>query len=117
MTAKRLYATATEARWAVDDAAYADGRQPDLHVWLGAICDEAECYCGVQMPLDEDGQPRLTFEEWIEYHDRVLLDTLDADERAYAEAAELARASSPEPTGPLTDDEIAAVRRLLDGAQ
>lgn len=76
----RLYATAEEARAAVDDAAYAEGGQPDPHTWLGAICEEAECYCGVQMPLNDDGSPRLTFEEWIEYHDRVLLAALAADE-------------------------------------
>ena len=76
----KLYETAEEARQEIDRAAYADGKQPHPHTWLGGICEEAECYCGVQMPLDDKGQPELTFEEWIEYHDRVLMDRLDADE-------------------------------------
>ena len=84
----RLYATAEEARRAVDDAAYADGGQPDPHTYLGGISDEAECYCGIQMPLNEDGSPRLTFEEWIEYHDEVQMRTLETDATLYAESDE-----------------------------
>lgn len=88
MNPERLYATAGEARWAIDAAAYAEGGQPHPHTWLGAICEEAECYCGVQMPLGDDGKPKLTFEEWIDYHDGVLLRALENDAASYADSDE-----------------------------
>jgi hypothetical protein len=69
----RLYSTAEEARRAVDDAAFAVGEVTHPHTYLGGISDEAECYCGLRMPLDENGAPSLTFEEWIDYHDGAVL--------------------------------------------
>ena len=37
------------------------------------------------MPLNADGTARLTFEEWIDYHDKAQMDLLDRDRQQWEE--------------------------------
>ena len=55
------------------------------------------CACGVEMPLTDSGDPALTFEEWIEYHDDALERALEQDAQQYEEEGRWMRPVDPPP--------------------
>jgi hypothetical protein len=62
--------------------------------------DLLACTCGVEMPLTDSGEPALTFEEWIEYHDDALDRALERDAQQYEEESRWIHPVDPPPPPP-----------------
>jgi hypothetical protein len=71
-----------------------DSAENDAHAYRSELL---ACACGVEMPLTDSGEPSLTFEEWIEYHDDALERALARDAQQYEEEGRWVHPVEPPP--------------------